>query len=123
MDLDRDTGRIVVVLVGIAGAVELSASGSRLTENLSNGYGYAGIIVAALALMRPWAIIPVAIVFGAVQVGGNAIRTLDVSSAVSGILQALILMGALVVSVLMAYRVRLVSSSVDVDTRPEPVAT
>ena len=82
-----------------------------MTETLSNGYGFAGIIVAALALMRPYAIVPVAVVFGAVQVGGNAIRTLDVSSAVSSILQALILMGALIVGVLMAYRVRWVEST------------
>ncbi|MGI9601081.1 MAG: ABC transporter permease [Acidimicrobiales bacterium] len=111
--------KVLVVLLlsgtiaGIAGAVELSAS-SRLTENLSNGYGFAGIIVAALALMRPWAIVPVAIVFGAVQVGGNAIRTLDVSSAVSNVLQAMILFGALVVAVFMMYRVRWVAREAEV---------
>ena len=60
--------------------------------------------------MRPWAVIPVAIVFGAVQVGGNAIRTLDVSSAVSGILQAMILMGTLIVGVFVLYRIRWVAS-------------
>jgi len=106
--------KILVVLLlsgtiaGLAGAVELSAS-ERFTETLSNGYGFAGIIVAALALMRPWAVLPVAFVFAAVQVGGNAIRTLGVSSAVSGILQALILFGALIAAVFMAYRVRWVA--------------
>ena len=98
-------------IAGIAGAVELSSSGTRITDTLSNGYGFAGIIVAALALMRPWAIVPVALVFGAVQVGGNAIRTLEVSSAVSSILQAMILMGALIVGVLVHYSIRWVASS------------
>ena len=40
-------------IAGVAGAVELTGTASRLSPGLSNGYGYAGIIVAALALMRP----------------------------------------------------------------------
>ncbi len=97
-------------IAGLGGAIELTGNAERITEGISNGYGFAGIIVAALALMRPWAIPAVAVVFGAVQVGGSSIQTLGVPASVADILQALILAGALIAGVLMAYRVRWVST-------------
>ena len=93
-------------IAGIAGAVELTGTASRLSPGLSNGYGYAGIIVAALALMRPSGVAVVAFVFGAVQVGGQSIQTLGVESSISVILQAMILIAALVAAVLLNYRIR-----------------
>ena len=93
-------------IAGLAGVVQLTGSATRLGSGLSNGYGFAGIIVAALALMRPSGVGVVAFVFGAVQVGGQSIQTLGVSSAISDILQAMILFGALVAAVLFHYRVR-----------------
>ena len=45
--------------------------------------------------------------FGAVlQVGGQSIQTLGVTSSIATILQAMILIGALVAAVLLNYRVR-----------------
>lgn len=93
-------------LAGLAGAVELTGTATRLDPGLSNGYGFAGIIVAALALMRPSGVAAVAFVFGAVQVGGQSIQTLGVTSSIATILQAMILIGALVAAVLLNYRVR-----------------
>ena len=93
-------------IAGLAGAVQLTGSATRLESGLSNGYGFAGIIVAALALMRPSGVAVAAVVFGAVQVGGQSIQTLGVSSAISDILQAMILFGALVAAVFFNYRVR-----------------
>ncbi len=93
-------------IAGLAGVVQLTGSATRLEPDLSNNYGFAGIIVAALALMRPSGVAVVAIVFGAVQVGGQSIQTLEVSSAISDILQAMILFGALAVAVFLNYRIR-----------------
>ncbi len=93
-------------VAGLAGAVELTGTATRLDPGLSNGYGFAGIIVAALALMRPSGVAVVAFVFGAVQVGGQSIQTLGVTSSIATILQAMILIGALVASVLLNYRIR-----------------
>ena len=93
-------------IAGLAGVVQLTGSATRLESGLSNGYGFAGIIVAALALMRPSGVAVVAFVFGAVQVGGQSIQTLGVSSAISDILQAMILFGALVAAVLLNYQIR-----------------
>ena len=93
-------------LAGLAGAIELTGTATRLDPGLSNGYGFAGIIVAALALMRPSGVAAVAFVFGAVQVGGQSIQTLGVTSSIATILQAMILIGALVAAVLLNYRIR-----------------
>ncbi len=99
-------------VAGFAGGIELTGTAARLNENISNGYGFAGIIVAALALMRPSGVALVAVAFGAVQVGGLSIQSLGVSSAVATILQALILFGAIGASVLSSYRIRLVDRKV-----------
>ena len=85
----------------------------KLTVQISNGYGFAGIIVAALALMRPSGVAAVALAFGALQVGGQAIQTNPgVSPAVATILQGLVLFGAIGAAVFSTYRVRLVDRQV-----------
>ena len=92
-------------VAGFAGGIELAGTAARLNENISNGFGFAGIIVAALALMRPSGVALVAVFFGAVQVGGQSIQTLGISPAVAGILQALILFGAIGAAVLSTHQV------------------
>ena len=67
---------------------------------------FRGIIVAALALMRPSGVAAVALLFGAVQVGGLSIQTMGVSSSVSTILQALILFGAIGAGVFSRYSLK-----------------
>jgi len=99
-------------VAGFAGGIELSGTASRLNENISNGFGFAGIIVAALALMRPSGVLLVAVAFGGLQVGGQSIQLLGVSSAVSSIIQALILFGAIGAAVLSSYQIRFVERKV-----------
>ena len=102
--------KILTVLVlsgaiaGLAGGIELTGSSTRLVEGVAGGWGYAGIIVAAVALMRPSGVAAVAVAFGAVQIGGGAIQTLGVPASIAGIIQALILFGALGAAVLTNYR-------------------
>lgn len=92
-------------IAGLAGGIELTGSSSRLVEGVANGYGFAGIIVAALALMRPSGVAAVAVAFGAVQIGAEAIQTQGVPGAISNVLQALILFGALAAAVFSNYAV------------------
>ena len=99
-------------VAGLAGGIELTGTATRLDVNISSGFGFAGIIVAALALMRPSGVAVVALLFGAVQVGGISIQSIGVSSAVSGVLQALILFGAIGAGVLSSYRVQAVERKV-----------
>ena len=69
--------KILTVLVlsggvdGFAGGVELAGTAARITEGLSNGFGFAGIIVAALALMRPSGVAAVALVVGVFLLMGS----------------------------------------------------
>jgi len=99
-------------VAGFAGGIELTGTATRLNENISNGFGFAGIIVAALALMRPSGVLLVAVAFGGLQVGGLSIQSLGVSSAVSSILQALILFGAIGAAVLSTYQIKLIDRKV-----------
>ena len=101
-------------VAGLAGGVELAGTADRITEGISNGFGYAGIIVAALALLRPSGVAAVALLFGAVQVGGQSIQIIGVPASVSTILQAFILFGAIGAGVFVRYSVRLVTTGVDV---------
>jgi simple sugar transport system permease protein len=91
-------------IAGLAGGIELTGSSSRLVEGVANGWGFAGIIVAALALMRPGGVAAVAVAFGAVQVGGLAIQVGGVPASIATILQALILFGALAAGVFSNYK-------------------
>ncbi len=91
-------------IAGLAGGIELTGSSTRLVEGVANGWGFAGIIVAALALMRPSGVALVAVFFGAVQVGGLAIQVSGVPASIANILQALILFGALAAGVFGHYR-------------------
>jgi simple sugar transport system permease protein len=110
ISLSRKILTVLVIsggIAGLAGGVELTGTADRLTESISNGFGFAGIIVAALALMRPSGVAVVALLFGAVQIGGQSIQTLGVSSSVSTILQAFVLFGAIGAGVLSRYRILL----------------
>ena len=98
ISLSRKILTVLVIsggIAGLAGGVELTGTAERLTASISNGFGFAGIIVAALALMRPSGVAAVALLFGAVQLGGQSLQTMGVSPPLSTLLQARILFGAI----------------------------
>lgn len=100
--------KILTVLVlsgaiaGLAGGIRLGSS-DRIVEGIAEGWGFAGIIVAALALMRPSGVAAVAVAFGALRVGGTAIKGQGVPASIADIIQALVLMGALGAAVFTTY--------------------
>lgn len=59
---------------GLAGAVEVSGVTFALYESLSPGYGYTAIVVALLGRLDPLAIVPSAILFGALESGALAMQ-------------------------------------------------
>src|SRR5918992_2486996 len=61
-------------LAGLAGAVEVSGVTLALYENLSAGYGYTAIVVALLARLDPLAVIPSAVLFGALESGAPPLQ-------------------------------------------------
>lgn len=78
-------------LAGLAGAGEASAIAGRLERGLSPGYGYTGIIVAWLARLNPLATVLVAVLLGALFLGGDGLQiSLGLPIAVVSMLQGLI---------------------------------
>jgi ABC-type uncharacterized transport system permease subunit len=92
-------------LAGLAGAVEVSGVTFALYDNFSAGFGYTAIIVALLGRLDPLAIIPSALLFGALESGALAMqREAGIPSVVVTAIEAVI-----VLAVLLADRWRLAS--------------
>lgn len=109
-DAARSAGRIDVpalafrvfllsgALAGLAGAIEILAVTGALYENLSPGYGYTAIAVAMLARLNPLAVIPSAIIFGALEAGAAAMqRDANIPSVVVWVVESVLLLGILFV--------------------------
>lgn len=91
---------------GLAGAVELTGVAARLNPDIAGGFGYAGIIVAALAGFRLAPLAFVAFTFGVLSVGGRAMASDGVPASVTTVIQAAVLLGALTATTFLTYRVR-----------------
>jgi simple sugar transport system permease protein len=70
------------------------------------GFGYAGIVVAALARYNPIGVLLVAVLIGGLQNAGYALQGADFPSGLVGVLQGLILFSALGGELFSRYRVR-----------------
>ena len=70
------------------------------------GYGYAGIVIAALARYNPFAVCLIAFLLGGLQNAGFALQGVDFPSGLVGVMQGLILFCALGGELLVRYRVR-----------------
>lgn len=95
-------------LAGLGGASDigdfrhvLDAKGLQLS-----GYGYTGIVVAALARLNPLATLVVAVILGGLTNAGFALQGPTFPSGLVGTLQGLILFTAVAGEVLTRYRVR-----------------
>ncbi|TVP64966.1 MAG: ABC transporter permease [Leptolyngbya sp. LCM1.Bin17] len=83
-------------LAGLAGMIEISYTYLRLRPNISDGYGFTGILVALLGQLSPIGTLIAAVLFSALVVGAQALNvTLQVPVAVAGVLQALLVLGVL----------------------------
>lgn len=71
------------------------------------GYGYTGIVVAALARYNPFAVVLVAFLLGGLQNAGSTLQGPDFPSGLVGVMQGMILFSALGGELLVRYRLRL----------------
>ena len=79
-------------LAGVGGAVQVSAITHRLYETMSPGWGYEAIAVALVARLNPLAIVPAAILFGALDNGSQAMQRADaVSPVLVNVIQGLVI--------------------------------
>jgi ABC-type uncharacterized transport system permease subunit len=97
------------MLAGLAGAIEVSASTTRLQSGLSPGYGFMAILVAWLGNTRPMAILLAAVLYAGLANGGFALQVSGVPPAIGTILQAGLLIGILAAVGLADYRIRLIA--------------
>jgi ABC-type uncharacterized transport system permease subunit len=100
IDVARVAGGAFLVsgaLAGVAGAIEVSGVTLALYENLSAGLGYTAIVVALLARLDPLAIIPSAVLFGALESGALAMqRDANIPSVVVTAVEAVLVLTLLV---------------------------
>lgn len=102
---------VVVMLVagaiaGAAGMVEVASTFGRLRQGISPGYGFMGIVIAALAGTNVLGTLVVAILFGGFVVGGLALQVIGVPQAFVLMLQGIILFCALLGTRLAGARLR-----------------
>jgi len=90
-------------LAGLAGMAEVSGVVHRLQDKISPGYGFTAIIIAWLAKLNPWAVIPVAILFGGLLIGSREIQP----SGLARLLQGIILFALISTEVLNKYQIKI----------------
>jgi simple sugar transport system permease protein len=95
-------------LAGLAGVIEVQGLTHVVSEGLAAGYGFDAIAVSLLAVNHPLAIIPSAIVFAALRIGGDFLQIrAGLSVHLVSIIQALILLFVAAPTIVRAiYRVR-----------------
>ena len=71
------------------------------------GYGYAGIVIAALGRYNPFAVCLIAFLLGGLQNAGYALQGADFPSGLVGVMQGVILFCALGGEVLVRHRIRI----------------
>jgi ABC-type uncharacterized transport system permease subunit len=71
-----------------------------------SGYGYAGIVIAALARYNPFAVVLIAFLLGGLQNAGYTLQGADFPSGLVGVMQGLVLFCALGGELLVRYRLR-----------------
>lgn len=73
---------------GLAGGIEVAAVHTSANASIIVGLGYTGILVSFVARHNPWAIVPVAILFGGFGAAGSLLqRRLDLPDASVLVLQ------------------------------------
>lgn len=107
-------GRIIVAVAAVSGAMA-GLGGAASVGNFRHvldpkglqqaGYGYAGIVVAALARLNPIAVVFVAILIGGITNAGYSLQGVDFPSGLVGILEGLILFCTLGGEILVRYQV------------------
>jgi simple sugar transport system permease protein len=93
-------------LAGLAGVCEVAGLKGNLTNDLSPGFGYTGIVVAMLAMLHPLGVIVTAIFVAAVFVGGDAMsRSAQVPSYIANVMVAVSLLTMVVAMMFTRFKV------------------
>ena len=92
-------------LGALAGLVQVLGVQYRLMDGMSGGIGFIGIVVALLARLHPLWVLPVAMLYGGMSVGADAMqRATGTPSSITLILQALLVLLVLASPVALRWR-------------------
>lgn len=98
-------GLLSGAMAGLAGVGEVAGLKGYLTQDLSPGYGYAGIVVATLAQLGPLAVIASAVFVAAVFVGADSMsRAIGISSYIANLIVATALLTMLLAGLFTRFR-------------------
>lgn len=99
-------GLLSGAMAGLAGVGEVAGLKGYLTQDLSPGYGYAGIVVATLAQLGPLAVIAAALFVAAVFVGADSMsRAIGISSYIANLIVATALLTMLLAGLFTRFRI------------------
>ncbi len=94
-------------IAGLAGVGEVAGVHFKLTENISSGYGYTGIVVAMFAGLNPLAVLFSSIFFAVIITGASYMsRATGVTSFIADVIQGITLIVFLAVLIFYEYRIR-----------------
>jgi len=92
---------------GLAGVGEVAGISRRLQQGMALGYGFTAIIVAWMAQLNPLAVPFVALLMGALLVGGDQVQmTMGLPSSIGTLMQGMILFPMLAGSLFTEYRIK-----------------
>jgi simple sugar transport system permease protein len=78
---------------GLAGAIQVTSVYHRLLPNISNGYGFLGLLVAMLINYHAFWVAPIAFFFAALNIGSVQLQILyKLDSSFAGVLQDLLVL-------------------------------
>ena len=94
-------------MAGIAGMSEVSGPANQLTAHISNGYGFAAIIVAYVGRLHPVGIFFSGLLMALLYLGGEQAQFyLNLPSSIGQIFQGMLLFFLLGFDILVQYRIR-----------------
>ena len=109
-------------IAGLGGASQIGDFSHALDGDPNGlqklGYGYTGIVVAALARYNPFATVVIALLLGGLENAGNTLQGASFPAGLVGVIQGIILFSALGGELLVRYRVR-ISRPQHASTQPE----
>ena len=92
---------------GLAGGLEAAGPLGQLTPHVSQGYGFAAIIVAFVGRLHPVGIVFSAVLMSMFYIGGELAQSrLGLPKSITGVFQGLLLFSLLACDTLIHYRIR-----------------
>ena len=80
------------MIAGMGGACHITGVDRRFVDGFSNGYGFDGIAVAALAGSRPEMVLPAALIFGVLRAGALRLNmTMNLPTDFVSVIQGLVI--------------------------------